>query len=281
VGKSVLWTGMVRFKYRVMAAMIIGAVAAVLIGSFITKKYMATAVATYTDANALSSSLKSLTSEFSGLASIAGIVSGGSDNGSSARTMLESRLVAGQLIDKFQLMPELFPRDWDAAHNKWYGSGTDHPSLQKGIDRFESEVLSIDYDNTDNKVSVNVVWPDRVMAATLANAVIESVNLALRKQALSEAESSIAYLNRELEKNSTVEIREAIFTLMQQQMQSSMYANVRQEFALKILDPAVAPDIKKIYWPKKWPLAAVGMLLGLMVAAAGSLIAELRIREVV
>jgi hypothetical protein len=178
-------------------------------------------------------------------------------------------------------MPALFPNDWDDAKKQWIGPEADHPSLQKGIDRFASRVLSIDYDNTDSKVAINVVWPDRAMAATLANAVIESVNLALRTQALKDAESSIAYLNRELEKNSTVEVREAIFSLIQHQLESSMYANVRQEFALKVLDPAVAPDIKKIYWPKKWALAAVGMLLGLMVAAVGSLIAERRARAVV
>ncbi len=200
VGRSLLWESMTRYRYRVMGLVLLGAVLGVVAGFAMTKKYKATAVATYAQTNSLSSTLQSLSSKFSGLASLAGISQGGSDNDASARTMLESRLVAGQLIAKFNLMPVLFPHAWDFAARKWKDPEPEQPTVERGIDHFLDHVLSVDYDNADSKVSVNIVWPDRTMAATLANAVIDDVNSTMRDQALREAEKSISFLNRELAK---------------------------------------------------------------------------------
>jgi uncharacterized protein involved in exopolysaccharide biosynthesis len=273
VGKSLLWESMVRYKYRVIGLVLLGAVLGVVAGFIMTRKYQATAVATYAQQNSLSSTLQNLTSQFSGLSALAGISQGGSDNDSSARTMLESRLVAGQLIERFSLMPLLFPDSWDSAARKWKGPESKHPTVERGIDRFLDSVLSVDYDNADSKVSVSIVWPDRTMAATLANAVIDDVNNTMRAQALRDAEKCISFLNRELAKNATVELQEAINALIKQQLETSMYASVREGYALRVLDPAMPPDARKIYWPKKSALGLVGAFLGLIFAAIGSLVA--------
>lgn len=264
-GESALWRQLVRYRMFIAASVVVGTFASLAVSLIVTARYRAIVVATYTGSSGISSSVQGLVSRLGGLASLAGMAQSGDDNGAAARTMLESRLVAGELIKQYALMPQLFPRQWDAEVGKWHPTNDGPPTLQQGIDKFTKNVMEVDYDNADNRVSVSIVWPKGDMAATLANGAIERVNAVLRDQAFRDGEKSLTFLKKELDHETIVALREAIVALMQQQMDTIMYANVREDYALRVLDPAVAPDPRDVYWPKKSQLALVGAFIGLLV----------------
>ena len=80
--------------------------------------------------------------------------------------------------------------------------------------------------------------------------------------AIRESEKSLDFLNRELEKTSFVELQKAIYSLMEQEVRRAMFANVREEYGLKILDPPLVPDLDDYVWPNRILFALLGVFVG-------------------
>jgi hypothetical protein len=92
-------------------------------------------------------------------------------------------------------------------------------------------------------------------------------NERLRTQALDNARLSIEFLNRELEKQDLVQSRDAIYRLIESQINKAMIANVQREFAFKVIDAAVASDRKRKVAPRRSLItAAVSVLTTMLVA---------------
>ena len=269
ISRSLLWRVCMAHWKTLLALGILGSILGVVISFLFKREYRAEAVAVYVQTSPLPASLQSIAGGLGGLASLAGINISTGDNSALARTMLDSKLVSQQLISQYNLMPQLFPWDWDEKSGKWKGDKEDWPTIQQAVDKFQKKHLSIDYDNLDNKVTVGVLWWDPVVAAQVANSAVAVVNESIRAQAQQEAARTSAYLRDELNKTSPVEMRAEIFAVMRQQMETSMYATVRTEYALKAVDPAVAPDINHAERPNRLEFALLG---GVGVFAIGVLV---------
>jgi LPS O-antigen subunit length determinant protein (WzzB/FepE family) len=92
---------------------------------------------------------------------------------------------------------------------------------------------------------------------------VEMVNERLRAEAIRNADLSIDYLNKELAKTNLVEMQQAIYRLIQNQVNSAMLANVQREYAFRVIDPAVAPETRVS--PKRTVMTLVGGATGLFV----------------
>jgi len=261
---SRVWQAVVRRRYLILGFVIVCAALGVTLGFVVEPTYKATAVVSVRQGGSMSSSLQSLGSKLGGLGALAGLMLPADEAGSSARSMLESKLVASRIIDEAKLMPLLFPRRWDAKAGKWKDDGSKVPTIADGVKRFQRKVLSVDYDKASALISVSIVWQDRLQAAELVNAVVREVNETLRAQALRDSELSIQYLEKELLKTEALGLRSSIYSVMEQQMENGMLAKVREDFALRIIDPAMVPDDDDIHWPKKWALAFTGAFSGLI-----------------
>jgi len=92
----------------------------------------------------------------------------------------------------------------------------------------------------------------------------------MRRRAIEEAETSLRYLNRELEKAKSVEVQQAIYRLIETQVKKIMLANVREEYAMRVIDPAFVPDPDEFDHPKLLSSlmagGLVGFLFGMLVA---------------
>lgn len=266
ISKSILWRLVVARWKLLFVIGSLGALLGLSASFLIRREYRAEAVAVYVQPNTLPSSIQNLAGGLGGLATLAGINFGSSDNSALARTMLESRLVSQSLIEQYRLMPQLFPADWDQKTGKWKGDKEDWPTIQKAVERFQKDHLSVDYDNVDNRVTVAILWWDPDLAARIANSAVAVVNEMIRRQAQQEAERTTAYLQDELNKTSVVEMRAEIFGVMRQQMEADMYASVRTEYALKSVDPAYPPDAKHSDRPNRIEFTLLGALIALTVS---------------
>ena len=117
---------------------------------------------------------------------------------------------------------------------------------------------------------VTVEWHDPAVAATWANELVDRLNATARRQAIEDAQGSLKFLREEQSKNDMVALQQAVGKLMEAQLQSIMLANVKQEYAFKVIYRAVAPDSDDYVRPRRVLLVggalSLGSLFGIFVA---------------
>lgn len=204
-----------------------------------------------------------LRNQFGGLAALAGIDIGAGGHTEEYFATLASPGFARDFIVAENLMPVLFEEDWDPATKDWKPDVDPKPTLEKGVREFTRGVRSITEDRKTGLVTVSVEWYSPELAATWANKMIDMVNERLRNEALRSSEQSIKYLDNELTKTNVVEVRQAIYKLIEGQVNNAMIANVQHEYAFRFIDRAVAPDLKSS--PKRALITAVGAGIGLFI----------------
>jgi uncharacterized protein involved in exopolysaccharide biosynthesis len=89
---------------------------------------------------------------------------------------------------------------------------------------------------------MHIRWKDPKLAAAWANGLVKAANSYLREKAIREAERDIAYLNEQVSKTNVVEAQRTIYSLLEQELNKEMIARGREEYALKVIDPAFAPE---------------------------------------
>ena len=197
------------------------------------------------------------------LAAIAGFDLGGSGSRKQEfLATLTSEQLARDFVVSENLMPVLFSENWDAANNRWR-EDKKPPTLEAGVRKLTMDVVFISENRANGLVTVTAEWYSPVLAAHWASRIVEMANEHIRADAKRRAESSIEYLNKELEKSNVVELRQSISRLIEQQVNDAMLANVQREYAFRTIDPAVPPDRKS--GPKRAAMTAVGGGIGLIV----------------
>jgi hypothetical protein len=205
-----------------------------------------------------------LDNELGGIASIVGVeLPGEGGKKAQAYATLTSKGFAGEFITSQNLMPILFADKWDANTHNWR-KGVKRPTLEGGIRKLMSGVRMVAQDKKTGMVKITFDWYSAELAAAWANRTVEMVNDKLRMEAVSEADRSVDYLNKELAKTSAVEMQHGIYRVMEDQLTTAMLANVQREYAFKVIDPAVVPAQK--YGPHRSILSLIGAAVGFFVA---------------
>ena len=91
-----------------------------------------------------------------------------------------------------------------------------------------------------------------------------SINSHAKDRAILEARDSISFLEKELEQTSIVNSQTMLYSMIEQQMQKIMMANIRDEFVFKIIDPAVVP--KHAETKSVLMVVFIGLILGIFLA---------------
>jgi uncharacterized protein involved in exopolysaccharide biosynthesis len=156
--------------------------------------------------------------------------------------ILQSRALTMKFITDNNLMPVLFQSRWDSDSSTWKPSWLHKdPTLLDGFDRF-NKLRRVSQDSKTNLISLTITWSDPKLAANWANSLVQTANQYLRQRSLEEARRNIAYLSDQLGKTTLIEMRTALGSLIQAQVKQQMLAEGTEEFAFKVLDPALAPQ---------------------------------------
>lgn len=224
--------------------------------------------------------LGSALGQLGGLASLAGINL--TDSGShtqEALAVLRSREFTEAFIRDQELMPLLFARRWDAHSRRWEGEPQDHPTLAQAFKVFDEGVREVTQDRRTGLITIAIEWKDPELAARWANDQVARLNAEMRARAIANVNASMGYLEKELEATSTVETREAISRLLEAQINQRMFANVTEEYALRVVDRALPPDRKDEVRPKKLLMLLLGFGLGVVIGVLGVLLRDALIPE--
>jgi uncharacterized protein involved in exopolysaccharide biosynthesis len=211
--------------------------------------------------------LGSALGQLGGIASLAGLGLGSrGQETEEALAVLRSRQFTEHFISDKNLMPVLFANKWDAARGEWKVPPQKQPTPAKAFKYFDKKVRTIVQDKKTGLVTLQIDWKSRAAAAEWANELARRLNEEMRTRSINKAESSLGYLEHELENTTTVATREAIGRLIEGQVKQRMVAHVTQEYAFRIVDRAMAPDADDPVKPKKALLIAAGFALGWLIA---------------
>jgi uncharacterized protein involved in exopolysaccharide biosynthesis len=211
-----------------------------------------------------SSRLASMVGSLGGLASIAGINVDTSSATHEAVATLGSYALTSAFIEDNNLLPILFADKWDAAKSAWESSDPkDVPTIWDGVKLFNEDIRVITEDSETGLITMSIEWTDRDQAVAWANELVRRTNDLTRRRAMEDADRSLTYLREELTRTSLVEMQQVLFQLVESQTNKRMLANVREQYAFKVIDPAVVPDEDDFVSPKRVILIAGGVLAGL------------------
>jgi uncharacterized protein involved in exopolysaccharide biosynthesis len=206
------------------------------------------------------SGASSALSQFGGLAAMAGISIPSDSNVEQVVATLQSRKFLRQYIDGKKLMPVLFEDIWNAESQSWLvKTQEDEPTEQKAVESFES-ILSVDEDKKSGLITLSISWKDPAVAAEWANDLVKQLNEQLREKAITDSKKRVGYLEQELAKTTLQDMRAVLYNLLESEKQKAMLANVNKDFALEVIDPAVAPEIREK--PKRKLIVALGGVCG-------------------
>ena len=216
------------------------------------------------------SSLARLAGQF---APLAGLVGGadqmsGLDSKDVRIATLKSRRLTQKFISDRNLLPVLFPKQWDSAAGDWRVRDGRRwkPSMADAVSRFDDKVRKVSEERQTGLITLAIEWRDPEIAADWANDLVARANEFLRTRAIDEARRSITFLDSELEKTTVIERRQIIYRLIESKTSEIMMANGRKEYAFLVVDPASVSDADNFARPKRLMMIATGFGLGLIVS---------------
>ncbi len=206
------------------------AAASIVYALLATKIYTAEIVVTETRDSELGSA-SGLMSQLGGLASVAGLNLGSSNNQSlQSKAVLQSRYLSEVFVTRYHLQ-DVFRE----------GEQTP-PTLWKAVRQFRTNVFKIREDVRKGTTTVTIEWRDPATAARWANDYIALANELLRKRAIDDATRNIDYLNKQIATTNVVELQKVLYQLVESQTKTLMLASGRAEYAFTVVDPAVPAE---------------------------------------
>jgi len=266
-----IWRILVRYKWMILAVTAFCTLASLLFALLMTPLYRAEVLIAPVTERDSSSRLAAQLDEFGGLAALAGINTERGGRKHEAIATLRSRSFTEQFIKDEKLLPVLFRDIWDEDNQGWDETEPDEvPTLGDAYRLFDKEIREISEDRMTGLVVLSIQWLDPEEAARWANELVHRVNELLRRKAVSESENAISYIQEQLRQTSVVELQQVLHRLIESEMKEIILARINDEFAFRVIDPAVAPE--EAFRPKIPLMLLLGAVVGLFAAVILALV---------
>jgi uncharacterized protein involved in exopolysaccharide biosynthesis len=250
---------------------LIGGVIGLMFALFTTPVYRGTTVLLPIDDKGSRNSLMQLAGDFGRLIAMPGF---GAENSLKVEAVatLQSHALAQHFIVENNLIPVLFADRWNPIEKRWTD---DEPTMNEAVELWEDDVLSTVEDRRTGLVTVAIEWYDADLAAQWANMVVATANDRLRERALAESRRAMEVLESELSGTDVVGVQQGIYQLIESNLNQTVMASVRKDYAFRVVDLAVAADSDQFVRPQRALLIVLGVLFGaalsclFVIAAAG------------
>ena len=204
-----------------------------------------------------------LNSALGGLGGLAGQFLGANmptDDTAVTLAYLRSPSFAREFIEANNLMPELYPTQWDAAQNRWIEAP---PLLDRGASRFLTRVTT--EQDAEGLVRLAVVWSSPERAREIAEMLIARINQLRRDQALEKAKGNFDYLTQRLAREPVQEMRATIANMASRELTLLMLAQGPSNYALEEIGSVFSPDVP--FGPRRRVMTMVGAVVGFCLCA--------------
>ncbi len=202
-----------------------------------------------------------LLGQLGGIAGLTGVKMDSRENKHKSIATLKSRQFTERFIEQEKLLPILFADLWDTDKGHWRLDAKDKvPTLLDAYELFNGKVRRVTEDRMTGLVTLSISWSDPQLAADWANRMIQAVNTRLRQSVVEDSNKAITYLQAQLKQTSVVELQDVLHRLVESEMKEVILANINEEYAFRVIDPAVMPE--KPFSPKIALLAVLGVISG-------------------
>ncbi len=257
--------------------------ATIIISLLMTNIYTATAVLKPVSPQSSTSRMTSLASQFGGLANLAGIAMPSSASSTEIVSLLESNVLKKEVIEQYNLLPVLFPDNWDEEKKTWKKPGISLnpltyiaklrpadpkmpkkepgvPDIRDGI-RALDNIINVNYNMKEDIITLTVNFPDASIAAQIADQYITALNDHMSLEAKRIAITNREYLEKQLQETNDNLVQQKIYNLIAEKIETMMMAEVKEGFAFKVLDPPMTPDKKSK--PKRSQMVILAFIVSL------------------
>jgi uncharacterized protein involved in exopolysaccharide biosynthesis len=257
---------------------------------FLTNIYQARAViipVTRDSMGSSSSSLGVLAQQFGGLP---GIAMPASSTTSEIMSLLNSNILREKMIRQYNLMPILFYNDWDVQKQAWkqghsnlsinplyyvsllvkaispasaQGPQKKDPDVPDTWDalRLLAEMVTVSRNSKENTITISAEFHDPELAARIVDYFLVTLTDYMSAEAKRVAAINRKYLEEQLGSTADPFIKQKTYNMIAQQIETGMMAEVKENFAFKMIDPPLAPD--KTIKPKRGQIVLLSMVMSL------------------
>jgi uncharacterized protein involved in exopolysaccharide biosynthesis len=271
----ILWAG----KWLIGGITFAAAVIAVIVALMLPNIYRAEALLAPNNQEG-AGGLSALAAQYGGLASLAGIniPTGSADKTALGLQVLKSRKFISEFIERHDiLVPLMAAENWDSesgeleinsdaydvVEKQWVREVSPPkktiPSMQEAYEVF-MEILTVSQDKKSGFIKVAVEHYSPTIAQQWVDWLVEDINSTIMQQDVEEAQQAIEYLNEQIQNTSLADLQNVFFKLIEEQTKTVMLAKVSNEYLLKTLDPAIAPELKAK--PKRSLIVILATMLG-------------------
>ncbi|RZM81157.1 LPS O-antigen length regulator [Pseudoalteromonas rubra] len=275
---KIIWEG----KWTIVLLTTVFAIGAVLFSLSLPNVYKSHVLVAPADDES-SGGLAGLTGQLGGMAGLAGLsLPGGNEKVDLAIEIMKSRRFISDFISEYELLPDLMAaKKWDKASNtliydesiylaeqeKWVrdvkAPYSPQPSMQEAYVEFR-DLLTITKEKEAGLIRITIEHVSPLIAKQWLELLVKSINSEMKLETIEEADKSMYYLNRQLRKTSIADIQSVLYALIEEQTKKKMFAEVREEYVFKTIDPAIVPELKS--GPKRALICILITMLGFMVA---------------
>ena len=298
----VIWKRRKLIGYIVLAMVVLTAV----VSLFMTNIYQAEAViAPINNAREGGGGMAALLAQQLGGGLPGIMMTGAASSAAEIINLLKSNVLREKIIVQYNLLPVLFDKQWDEKKGRWKaevgeiaGSNIDfnplswvakllallrpapQPSIAKkpgipdiwdGI-RALSKLVSVKHNIKENSITVTGQFRDPDLAAKLVEYFLKALTDHMSAEARRVALINQKHLESQLGVATDPFIKQKIFNLIAQQVETSMMAEVKENFAFKVIDPPKAPD-RKIK-PKRAQMVILSFVVALFIGIFAAFLLE-------
>ncbi len=269
---GVLWAG----SKKIIAITAIFAFISVIYALSVPDQFKASAL--LAPAQSDSSGLSSL-GQFSGLASLAGVTLGGGE--SSEKQIAQEIMKSWSFIEDFigdnDLLVELVAaKGWnkgsnelqidedvyDAENKQWLIEnefGVLGPPSSWQLFQAFSQRLEVSEDKS-GLVTVSIEFYSPQIAKQWLDMFVAAINAHMQQRQMLKVSNNINFLQAQIEKTSIAEMREVLYSIIEEQTKNKMLAEASPEYVFVAVSPSMVPEKKS--QPQRALICILGTLFG-------------------
>jgi len=240
---------LLKHKWLIFGIVFAIGVAAVIISLMLPTIYRseATIIPRQQEKSATSSALSAL----GALGGMAGemVGLGGGGDVEKFEVVLNSRELSRRVVEKYELMPELFEEQWDPLKKEWRENPA--PTIQDAYKLITGSMLNISRDRNSDVITIKFDNEDPRFAKIMADHYLTELSESLREDTLEDAEENKRFLQEQLDLISDVLLKVKISELLASQIEKETFARAQKYFSFIVLDPPIASDLDKKVKPKR------------------------------
>jgi len=177
--------------------------------------------------------------EQNGMSAVAlqfGITANQASNVSELVSLLQSNILMERVIMKNNFVPVFFGEEAK-------GKNADE-QIWDGIRYLKDSIYKVRDNKREGIIELSAQYRDPQVSAGILTAILAELTDYMSSEAKRVADTNKKYLESLIDKNSDPLIKQKIYALIARQIEISMMAEVKENFAFKVLDPPKIPDRK-------------------------------------